>query len=71
MFGFLHGSDRHNNCVTDYIHFQARVDKAPRSVNVIEKLKILNDGLNKNNKKPFVLPIVSNQEPLTNEFLHN
>ena len=52
----LHGSDGRKNCVIDYILFWARLDKVPRQMIVIEKLKVLNDK--KNNKKPFIIPFV-------------
>ena len=38
---------------------------------VIEKLKVLNDILNKKNKKPWVLLFVNSQDALTNKFLKN
>ena len=34
-------------------------------------MKILNNGLNKNNKKPFILPFVASQLPWTNKFMTN
>ena len=38
---------------------------------VIGKLKILNDGLKKNNKKSFIIPFVPCQLIWTNEFMSN
>ena len=38
---------------------------------VIEKLKILNNGVNKSNKKPFILLIVASYLLWTNEFMTN
>ena len=38
---------------------------------VIENLKIVNNGLKKNNKKPFVIPFVASQLPWTKEFMTN
>ena len=67
----LHGFDRYKNCVTDYILFWTRIDKVPRIMIVIEKLKLLNNGLKKNNKKPFILPFVASQLPWTNDFMTN
>ena len=63
--------DGQKNCVIDYILFWARLDKVPRQMIVIEKLKILNDGLNKNNKKPFIIPFVPCQLIWTNKFMTN
>ena len=66
----LHGSNGHKNCVTNYLLFWVRLDKVPRTMTVIEKLNILNDG-QKNNKKPFIIPFVASQLPWTNEFMTN
>ena len=57
----LHGSDGHKNCVIDYILFWARLDKVPRQMIVVEKLKVQNDGP-KNKKKTFVIPFVPCQQ---------
>ena len=67
----LHGSNGHKNCITDYILFWARLDKVARTMIVIEKLKILNNGLKKNNKKLFIILFVASQLPLTNKFMTN
>ena len=64
----FHDSNVHKNCVTDYILFWARLNKVLRSMIVIVKLTILNDGLNKNNNKPFILLFVACQLPWTNKF---
>ena len=40
----LHGSEGQKNCVIDYILFWARLDKVPRQMIVIEKLKVQDDG---------------------------
>ena len=67
----LHGPDGHKNCVTDYILFWERLDKVvPRTMVIIKKLKILNDGLKKN-KKPFIIPFVSCQLIWINEYMLN
>ena len=39
----LHGSNGHKNCVIDYILFWEKLDKVPRQMIVIEKLKVLNN----------------------------
>ena len=66
----LHSSVGHKNCVTDYILFWVRLDKVPRIIIVIEKLKILKYG-QKNNKKPFIIPVVASPIPWTNKFMTN
>ena len=63
MLGFSSWFQWTQEFVSDYIHFWVRLNKVPRSMIVIEKLKILNDGLNKNNKEPFILPFVASQLP--------
>ena len=55
--------------VADYILFFSKGDKGGRSIIVIEKLKVLNDVLNKKNKKPFMLPFVASQDAWTNKCL--
>ena len=56
-------------CVTEYIFFFKKLDKRERSMILIEKLKVLNDGLNKKNKTPFMLPYVASQNAWTKKFL--
>ena len=67
----LHGSDGRKNCVIDYILFWARLDKVPRQMIVIEKLKVLNNVGQKKNIKPFIIPFVPCQRPWTNEYMSN
>ena len=57
----LHGSDGRKNCVIDYILFWSRLDKVPRQMIVIEKLKVQNNGP-KNKKKSFIIPFVPCQQ---------
>ena len=64
----LHGSDRHKNCVADYILFWARLDKVPRQMIVIEKLKVLNNVGQLKKIKPFIIPFVPCQLIWTNEY---
>ena len=67
----LHGSDGQKTCVTDYILFWARLDKVPRQMIVIEKLKVLNYVGQKKNNKPFIIPFVPCHLPWTNEYMLN
>ena len=57
-----------NTRVADYIIVWPKLNKLARLLIVIEKLKVLNDVLNKN-KKPFMLSFVASQEARTNKFL--
>ena len=54
----LRGSNGQKNCVIDYILFWARLDKVPRQMIVIEKLKVLNNVPKKMNNKPLIIPFV-------------
>ena len=54
----LHGSNGRNNCIIDYILFWSRLDKVPRQMIVIEKLKVINNVGQKKKNKPFVVPLV-------------
>ena len=69
MLGFSPCIGGLNKCVTDYILFWARLDKVPRTMIVIEKLNVLNNGLKKNNNKSFILLFVASQFPWTNKFM--
>ena len=67
----LHGSNGRKNCVTDYIIFWATLDKVPRQMIVIEKLKVLNNVSKKMNIKALIIPFVPCQLIWTNEYMSN